>query len=243
MRVDQQKLDARIVEAQEKMRSNGATEDQDKRKASPRNSTSEILPAVPRGFRLNDRGVYKLRHEEHDEKRDEKPQWICAPLQVLAYTRSTENEDWGKSLSFRDPDGLRHEWLMTMAMLAKDGAEFRAKLRSLGLRISAAKSAPNDDTFRWPNLPRRCVRLSASVGTRMLSCYPMKPSARPMERWFGYNLRASNSTATERLALSMTGSETWRFIAREIHSWPSRCHAHLQRRCSHSLRTKGAVFI
>jgi putative DNA primase/helicase len=96
--------------------------------------------AVRKRFRLDQKGVYKIEYTEQGEK----PSWICAPLEVLAHTRSAENEDWGKLLKFSDPDGHSHEFVLPMSMLAKDWASVLGKLLSLGLRINGTRNALND---------------------------------------------------------------------------------------------------
>jgi primase-polymerase (primpol)-like protein len=75
---------------------------------------TQLLPAVPVGFRRDKSGVYKLRHDEQAGRE----QWICGPLEVLAYARSTKAEQWSKLLRFRDPEGTAHEWLFPLEMLA-----------------------------------------------------------------------------------------------------------------------------
>ena len=84
---------------------------------------------------MNDRGVFKVG--DGDE-----PKWICAPLHVVAYARTAEKEEWGKLLKFADPENCTHEWLLPLSLLAKDTAEFRGRLLSLGLKISPVKGTP-----------------------------------------------------------------------------------------------------
>lgn len=95
---------------------------------------SEIGPAVPRGFRLDETGLYKIRQGES-------PLWICDQIEVLAHARSIDGENWSKQLRFRDREGLLHQLLLPVAMLAKDKGDVCAKLLSLGLKISAHKDA------------------------------------------------------------------------------------------------------
>lgn len=93
---------------------------------------------LPPGFILDEEGL-KRRKIDSDEAA-----WVSGPLHVVAFARTAENDDWGKLLRFQDPEGVSHDWLMPLSMLAKDTSEFRAKLLSMGLQISAAKSAPED---------------------------------------------------------------------------------------------------
>jgi uncharacterized protein (DUF927 family) len=100
--------------------------------ASPEEQSRRVRIAP--GFTLDERGVFHGSDE---------PKWICAPLHVIAWARTAEKEEWGKVLRFRDPENAPHQWVMPLSVLAKDTAEFRAKLFSLGLKMSAAKGAPD----------------------------------------------------------------------------------------------------
>jgi uncharacterized protein (DUF927 family) len=97
-----------------------------------KNAETRIAP----GFTLNERGVFKTG--EGDE-----PKWVCTPLHVVAYARTAEKEEWGKLLKFADPENCSHEWVLPLSLLAKDSGEFRSRLLSLGLKISAARGTPD----------------------------------------------------------------------------------------------------
>jgi uncharacterized protein (DUF927 family) len=97
----------------------------------PEPQPSRIAP----GFLVNEHGVFKV--VDGDE-----PKWLCAPLHVVAYARTVEKDQWGKVLRFRDPENFPHQWVMPLSFLAKDTAEFRGELFSLGLKMSAARGAP-----------------------------------------------------------------------------------------------------
>jgi hypothetical protein len=100
-------------------------------------------PAIlPNGFCLDDDGVKRMVQVRDGDALKEDPQWICAPLEVVAYARTAENDGWGKLLLFCDPEGVAHQWVLPAAMLAGDTSEFRGKLLSMGLKISASKTAP-----------------------------------------------------------------------------------------------------
>jgi len=87
----------------------------------------------PHGFRLSDSGLYLIGE-------DDKPDlWICDPLKVVAVTRNSEGESWGKVLEWRDADGRLHTWSMPLSILAGDGSEFRARLLDGGLNISPGR--------------------------------------------------------------------------------------------------------
>jgi len=90
-------------------------------------------------FRLNERGVWFA--ELDAEGRPKAPLWICSPLRVTARTRDGNGGDWGFLLEFDDPAGHPRQWAAPAKLLAGDGAEFRAALLSMGLRISTAPRA------------------------------------------------------------------------------------------------------
>jgi len=94
-------------------------------------------------FRVTERGVEK---KVQTKDRDlgittEEWRWFASPLEVIADTRSSENEDWGRLLQITDRDGRVKTWAMPMAMLAGDGNAYRERLLSLGLVLSHGKFA------------------------------------------------------------------------------------------------------
>lgn len=64
-------------------------------------------------------------------------------LDVPALTRDGDGQGWGYLLKFRDPLGHARQWAMPARMLAGDGAEFRATLLNVGLRIATGTKARN----------------------------------------------------------------------------------------------------
>ncbi len=96
-------------------------------------------------FRLTGRGVEK-RTERVDKESGATTvewKWICSPLAVVAETRSTEGEEWGRLLGITDRDGRAKLWAMPMAMLAGDGTSYRERLLSLGLELAPGSFARN----------------------------------------------------------------------------------------------------
>lgn len=96
-------------------------------------------------FRLTERGVEK-RMESTDKETGAVTvqwKWVCSPLAVIAETRSTEGEEWGRLLGITDRDGRTKEWAMPMAMLAGDGTAYRERLLSLGLVMAPGNTARN----------------------------------------------------------------------------------------------------
>lgn len=115
---------------------------------------------APAGFRLSDAGVYSV-----DPTGEQDDIFICAPLTIAAATRTRDSDDWGRLLEFTDADGQKHEWPMPMCMLAADGAEYRARLLSMGLVINSSRKARELlTTYIQSFVPDERVRCVATVG-------------------------------------------------------------------------------
>ena len=89
---------------------------------------SDILP----GFYVSDDGVQYTNEKEETAI-------ICSRLDIIAKTRSNENENWGLLLKFKDDDGIEHSWPMPMELLSGDGNEYRSRLLSMGLKIAPGR--------------------------------------------------------------------------------------------------------
>lgn len=68
---------------------------------------------------------------------------FCDRLDVVACTRSIEGNEWGRWLRFRDADGRVKEWALPMALLAAEGAAYRERLLSMGLRLEPGAKERN----------------------------------------------------------------------------------------------------
>jgi uncharacterized protein (DUF927 family) len=95
----------------------------DRPAGEPAGDTFVIAP----GFRLDDRGVFKIG--ENGDR------FVCAPLFITMLARTPEGTEWSKLLEFKDPEGRTQQWLMPLASLAKDSAEYRSELYSRGLEV------------------------------------------------------------------------------------------------------------
>lgn len=63
-------------------------------------------------------------------------EWICAPLQVEAITRSLNNTDYGRLICFVNLDGQERQWAMPSLLLAGKSDTILGTLLSMGLDIS-----------------------------------------------------------------------------------------------------------
>jgi uncharacterized protein (DUF927 family) len=89
-------------------------------------------------FRVSDHAVHYVENGSENP-----PQWICSHLEIAAYTRNSEGNDWGRLLRFEDNDGNSKATAVPMHQLAGDGQQVRGRLLDMGLRISTEKSAHN----------------------------------------------------------------------------------------------------
>ena len=96
-----------------------------------------IFYPLAEGFEINAEEVWFLISKKDEVRRI----FVCAPLYVLAYARNERNENYSKLLTFCDPDGKVHEWLMPQELLAGDGGEVRKTLLSMGLKIGEDRQA------------------------------------------------------------------------------------------------------
>lgn len=95
---------------------------------------------LPSGFFFNED---KLMHQEvDDDNQDPKtPIFVSSRLDIIALTRDPEGNNQGRLLEFNDLDGVRKQWAMPMALLARDGADYRAELFSQGFIIGSHRHA------------------------------------------------------------------------------------------------------
>lgn len=94
-------------------------------------------PYVPFGYTMTGTGVFRVNNEGEADLA------VCDPLYIEALARDDIGKNWGRLLTWSDPDGKKHEWAMPNSMLAGDGAEYRRFLLDHGLGIRAGKKAQN----------------------------------------------------------------------------------------------------
>ena len=108
----------------------------EKQKAGPREKPASVVQSTAR-FRLKPDGVYFVEPER--DGTDSKPKWVCARLEVLAYSRDGDSRGWGLLVRFSDPDGKEHRLLLQKRLFLGDGNDVLRMLGDRGLRISAGK--------------------------------------------------------------------------------------------------------
>jgi putative DNA primase/helicase len=91
-------------------------------------------------FSVTARGVWYLQPDKDGGTR---PLWICSPLTVEALTENDAGDGKGYWLAFTDQRGREKRWAMPARMFGGEGAEFRASLLDMGLRIGTGAAARN----------------------------------------------------------------------------------------------------
>lgn len=101
---------------------------------------NNYVEPLPDGFHFDkDNLIYQLEPEDGKDPRP--PIFICSRLDIVAWTCDTDGNNHGRLLEFVDVGGMRKQWAVPMELFSGDGAQFRAVLLSMGLRIGTAKGA------------------------------------------------------------------------------------------------------
>jgi putative DNA primase/helicase len=133
-----------------------------KRAEELENRFKQIQPELPDGFFFSNDKLMYLQTVNSPDQKPSQPVFICSKLEVVAYIRDDNNENYGKLLVFKDPEQQIHEWPMPMELIAGDGTKYRAALLSRGLEISMNRSAQSLLSIylatSQPSLWIRCVR-------------------------------------------------------------------------------------
>ncbi|MGH9428616.1 MAG: DUF927 domain-containing protein, partial [Terriglobia bacterium] len=112
-------------------------------------------------FQLRESGVWWM----DPDREHPKDVWVCSWLEITALTRDNDAQNWGRLLSFQDPEDKMHFWAMPMELLAGDGNEYRRRLLSEGLRIGTRMSARDKlAEYLQSSLPKRKVRCVPRLG-------------------------------------------------------------------------------
>ena len=104
------------------------------------NAVAEAVKTLPEGFRYTDRGAIEYRYARKDGE-DERWEWLCSPLEILAETRDADEKGWGLlvRIKARGGAGIWHTQIVTQALCIAEGGELFALLASLGLEDHAGQ--------------------------------------------------------------------------------------------------------
>ena len=90
-------------------------------------------------FHLLKDGLYYIEQTKDDEYK----RYISSPIKVLAQTRDTTNNAWGRLLEWYDADGIKHTQALSMELFQSDGVELRKALAYQGVIIAPDGRARN----------------------------------------------------------------------------------------------------
>jgi len=90
-------------------------------------------------FHLLERGLYYIEQTKEDEYK----RYISSPIKVLAQTRDSTNNAWGRLLEWHDADGVKHTQALSMELFQSDGVELRKALAYQGVIIAPDGRARN----------------------------------------------------------------------------------------------------
>ena len=90
-------------------------------------------------FHLLEDGLYYIEQTKDDEYK----RYISSPIKVLAQTRDTTNNAWGRLLEWHDADGVKHTQALSMELFQSDGVELRKALAYQGVIIAPDGKARN----------------------------------------------------------------------------------------------------
>jgi uncharacterized protein (DUF927 family) len=164
-------------------------------------------PHLPVDYLLDAEGLWALGRGAEDEDQHATRTWLSAPLKVIAKSRSTHQQDWGRLIEWVDDDGVVHQRSVPMGLLESDPTTVRAELASRGLHMASAQRAkallvdyikfvPTEDRVR-------CVEAPGWLGDQY--CTPAGSLGQGSERSV---LMADTAAATD---WSQAGSEkSWR---------------------------------
>lgn len=90
-------------------------------------------------FHLLNDGLYYIEKTKNDEFK----RYISSPISVLAQTRDTTNNAWGRLLEWHDADGIKHTQALSMELFQSDGVDLRKALAYQGVIIAPDGRARN----------------------------------------------------------------------------------------------------
>lgn len=127
----------------------------------PARSDGEAAADTFDRFRVDEDGLWYVPPNDEEGR----ARRVCDALRVTARARDVHGNGWAYVLDFDTPDAKGRRWLMPLAMLAGDGAEYRRELLNQGFMV------PTDtNRRRWlteylqSRRPAELVRIVDRVG-------------------------------------------------------------------------------
>jgi len=115
---------------------NGLPQDGQDRMVENKQAVPGTIVTTPRMgedvFHIKNSGVYAVERGREI--------LICAPLRIKAFTRDSENTNWGCLTEHKDADGNIHENVINMSEINHDGTQLIERLRKDGLMIMPGRT-------------------------------------------------------------------------------------------------------
>lgn len=108
-------------------------------KAPPKGHLAKPFKYGDGVFHLLENGLYYIEQTKEDEYK----QYISSPIHVLAQTRDSSSNAWGRLLEWHDADGVKHTQALSMEFFQSDGVELRKDLANQGVVIAPSGKARN----------------------------------------------------------------------------------------------------
>jgi len=90
---------------------------------------------------------------------------VCSPLHIKATTYDSQENNYGRLLSFKTTSGGWREWSMPMELLKGGGDEMRGELLAMGVEIQPGTSARNLlSMYLQTNPPKLKIQCALQVG-------------------------------------------------------------------------------
>lgn len=113
-------------------------------------------------FRVDDAGLW---FDPPGDEGEARPVRVCGPLHVEALARDAHDNGAALLLQFDTPFRAGRRWLMPLAMLAGDGAAYRAELLAMGFMVPTdGKRRPLLTAYLQSRRPAELVRIVDRVG-------------------------------------------------------------------------------
>ena len=90
-------------------------------------------------FHLLRDGLYYIEQSKDNEQKH----YVSSPIHVLAQTRDSSSNAWGRLLEWHDADGVKHTQALSMEFFQSDGVELRKDLSNQGVVIAPSGKARN----------------------------------------------------------------------------------------------------
>lgn len=89
-------------------------------------------------FEILPNGIFYIAKDQHNNERSH---FISSPILVIAKTRDSTGNAWGRLLQWHDDERRLHQWAMPMNLLKGDGSDIRGELFDQGVMISPEKKS------------------------------------------------------------------------------------------------------